>query len=112
MVTGSFIGVAGAGGKVVNDISNTGGTIVHAGSIHYEDQGGTLDLAKDSTMAAAVWTNQRGDEVFTKNGQVHGRLGMNAATPVTNNPDGSYSFGDVAVGAAQGQDGEIVQSRQ
>lgn len=61
MVTGSFLGVAGTGGRLITDTSNTGGTMVYAGAIGVDDTfGANLDLLKDSTTSGQVWTHNSG----------------------------------------------------
>jgi hypothetical protein len=55
MVTGSFLGIAGTGGRVIPDVSNTGGTVVFAGAIDVDNTyGDNLDLLQDSSIARQV----------------------------------------------------------
>ena len=56
MVTGSFIGMAGTGGRLVIDIANTGGTAVYGGAILVDDTfSANIDTLQNSSTAGAVW---------------------------------------------------------
>lgn len=62
MVTGSFLGMAGSGGRLITDTSNTGGTMVYGGAIAIDDTfAANLDLLNDSTTAGQsadkVWNH-------------------------------------------------------
>lgn len=67
MVTGSFLGVSGTGGRVIPDTSNTGGTVVYAGAIGVDDTfGANLDTLQDSTSASQTWLTANGADALTK----------------------------------------------
>ena len=63
MITGSFLGISGTGGRVIIDNADgdsiTGGTVVYAGAIDVDDTyGANLDALNDSTSAGQVWNKQ------------------------------------------------------
>lgn len=65
MVTGSFLGVAGGGGQLMSDTSNTGGALTYGGAINFDDTfAANSDLVNDVSTAAQaakkVW-----DEVLS-----------------------------------------------
>lgn len=57
MVAGSFLGIAGTGGRLVIDSTSTGGTAVYGGSILIENNG-TVDTLRNSSVAGAVWDQE------------------------------------------------------
>ena len=56
MITDSFVGISGTGGRLVLGANNIGGTAVFGGGILLENTlGGTVDEIKDSSTAGTVW---------------------------------------------------------
>ena len=64
MITNSFGGAAGTGGRVIAGADNTGGTVVYGGALLFEDTlGGVLDDIRDAGAATAVWESTIGTDM-------------------------------------------------
>ena len=64
MVTGSFIGLAGAGGILEPDTSNTGGIVAVGGSsIFNEENAGLFDTVNRANVANQVWLTEIGNSI-------------------------------------------------
>ncbi len=66
MVTGSFFGASGTGGRIEPQISNTGGQVVLGGSLILNDTyAANLDIVKDSSVAGDVWAKTAGVDLIS-----------------------------------------------